>query len=203
MVIRGEHFMIYPGEIVLSAGWIDDAGDAELIQAVREIAEVARHPFLDATHCSGVADFDSVSEFFEALQQVEIHDATVIAKRDLVKARRSEFASNRSALKLALIERDTYVCAEPGCTATENLTIDHIVPLSRGGTDELENLQLLCPSHNSSKGDRVERPIDEVHRQQVEDMSKAVATARLVRSRFADSEASAQQRHQPDRQEVD
>ena len=36
----------------------------------------------------------------------------------------------------------------------QNLTIDHIVPQSQGGGDSLENLQLLCNSCNSIKGDR-------------------------------------------------
>ena len=33
-----------------------------------------------------------------------------------------------------------------------NFTIDHIVPRSKGGTDHLENLQLLCNACNSTKG---------------------------------------------------
>ena len=33
-----------------------------------------------------------------------------------------------------------------------NLTVDHIVPQSKGGTDHLDNLQLLCGACNSKKG---------------------------------------------------
>ena len=36
----------------------------------------------------------------------------------------------------------------------QHLTIDHIVPRSRGGTDHVDNLQLLCAHCNSIKGDR-------------------------------------------------
>jgi 5-methylcytosine-specific restriction endonuclease McrA len=38
------------------------------------------------------------------------------------------------------------------CEATENITIDHIVPLSRGGRHEPENLAAACRSCNCSKG---------------------------------------------------
>lgn len=34
----------------------------------------------------------------------------------------------------------------------QNFTVDHIVPRSRGGTDHLENLQLLCNYCNATKG---------------------------------------------------
>ena len=35
---------------------------------------------------------------------------------------------------------------------TRNLAVDHITPQSRGGTDHIENLQLLCQACNSTKG---------------------------------------------------
>ena len=37
-----------------------------------------------------------------------------------------------------------------------NLTIDHIVPKSKGGTDHVENLWLLCGACNSSKGTKTQ-----------------------------------------------
>ena len=33
-----------------------------------------------------------------------------------------------------------------------NMTVDHVVPQSKGGDDDLDNLQLLCGACNSMKG---------------------------------------------------
>ena len=43
-------------------------------------------------------------------------------------------------------------CAVPGCRRRNGLQADHIIPLSRGGLDCRDNLQLLCAHHNRSKG---------------------------------------------------
>lgn len=75
------------------------------------------------------------------------------AKKHYTKSRRGEFQRERNGLMLALIERDGYRCAE--CGAFEGLTIDHVMPLSKGGSDALANLQLMCQTHNSKKGDRI------------------------------------------------
>lgn len=40
------------------------------------------------------------------------------------------------------------------CGTTEKLTVDHIRPVSRGGSDARENLQPLCRPCNSRKGKR-------------------------------------------------
>jgi len=40
------------------------------------------------------------------------------------------------------------------CGTTENLSIDHVIPRSKGGPDTEDNLQVLCVPCNSSKGVR-------------------------------------------------
>lgn len=44
-------------------------------------------------------------------------------------------------------------CAKP--VAREDITIDHVVPLSQGGLDVAENLALSCMSCNQEKGSGV------------------------------------------------
>jgi len=46
-------------------------------------------------------------------------------------------------------------CEAEGCDSTDRLTIDHIIPLAKGGTNERVNLQCLCYSCNIIKRDRL------------------------------------------------
>lgn len=51
-----------------------------------------------------------------------------------------------------VFERDAYRCV--ACRGWHDLTVDHIMPSSRGGSDDPANLQTLCRRCNSSKGAR-------------------------------------------------
>jgi len=73
---------------------------------------------------------------------------------DDYKKIRSEYNGMRDALLAALIERDGCYCQK--CGTTENITIDHIMPVIMGGKNLISNLQLLCRSCNSRKGAKME-----------------------------------------------
>ena len=52
------------------------------------------------------------------------------------------------------------------------MTIDHITPLSRGGTNEISNLQAACSTCNKSKGDMT---LDEFYQKMITVVFKSKA----------------------------
>ena len=55
-------------------------------------------------------------------------------------------------VKALVLERDDHQCL--ACGASKHLQVDHITPVYRGGSNELENLQTLCGECNRRKGIR-------------------------------------------------
>lgn len=97
-----------------------------------------------------------IGEGLNILQkEVSLVDYQECRKTALIRIRRSEFSAVRPIMELSLIERDGYICNWDGCDCELDLHVDHIIPLSKGGSDDLDNLQLLCKRHNCVKGTRV------------------------------------------------
>lgn len=63
-----------------------------------------------------------------------------------------------------LINRDGMFCHMPGCKhpqtfkGYDDISIDHWLPKSKGGTDHTDNLKLMHISCNNAKGDRLVLP---------------------------------------------
>lgn len=56
------------------------------------------------------------------------------------------------SVRQAVFDRDGRACKE--CKSTDDLSIDHIVPRSKGGSHDEDNLQTLCRRCNSAKSNR-------------------------------------------------
>ncbi len=73
---------------------------------------------------------------------------SIIRLKNYVKVPHRKVALSRSNI----FKRDGERCVY--CGTTKNLTLDHVIPRSKGGTDSWENLVTACHSCNSKKGNR-------------------------------------------------
>lgn len=62
------------------------------------------------------------------------------------------------SLRFKVLKRDNYRCCICGRDASDGvkLEIDHTIPKSKGGTNEIENLKTLCYDCNRGKGNKYE-----------------------------------------------
>lgn len=144
--------------IVLFANEIG-AEISELRDAIEKAFWVQNHEIVMDFWCGGIGPLSSEPDqityrrFLQLVHEREAQRATIAAKSKHTAIRRAEFNRVRSDLVLAMIDSGKpYQCTHPGCLVREHLTVDHIVPLSRGGGDDIENLQFMCQPHNSQKG---------------------------------------------------
>ena len=70
------------------------------------------------------------------------------------KARRNRRRRSYRQFRMVVYARDNWRCVS--CGATEDLTLDHIVPKSKGGPHTPENLQTMCRPCNNKKGNTYE-----------------------------------------------
>jgi 5-methylcytosine-specific restriction endonuclease McrA len=52
-----------------------------------------------------------------------------------------------------VFKRDNYTCVYCGCTEKSALTLDHVIPQSKGGPDTWDNLVTACKRCNAEKAD--------------------------------------------------
>lgn len=79
-------------------------------------------------------------------------------ERDRFVAQQRRLVNDR--LRYEVMQRDGFRCQLCGATQADGykLHVDHIIPVSKGGKTEMNNLRTLCERCNMGKGDRIEKP---------------------------------------------
>lgn len=101
----------------------------------------------------------ATAEWIEAANAVCGADYHIMGLRDIIQDDRpASQPSNRRRVisgttRANVLIRDGNKCLH--CGSTQHLCMDHIHPVSKGGTNDEENLQTLCRSCNSKKGAKV------------------------------------------------
>lgn len=84
-------------------------------------------------------------------QKAQLLSSRVIRLLNYVKIPFSKMMTHKPS-KSAIYKRDGNKCQY--CGSTKHLTIDHIIPRSKGGGDTWLNLVVACSTCNTKKGDK-------------------------------------------------
>lgn len=103
-------------------------------------------------------DLNEIIDVLKSIDSSKVKDGRRFYSREVWKSiERVERAKVSNELRQEIFERDGYTCVNCGSTEKESLEIDHIMPISKGGKTEPDNLQTLCRNCNIRKGNDIDR----------------------------------------------
>jgi hypothetical protein len=151
-------FVLHVGErpvAFLRGGEFDRAAQAQETRAVCVAAEGARQYWW--LHDAFYWDDDGLTrEDVEALvherrrrKQRQLERAHAVMAADALPRQPRRDVIPRE-VRLAVFERDGGRCVE--CGSRFDLQYDHVIPVARGGSNTVANLQILCAPCNQAKG---------------------------------------------------
>src|SRR5664280_2862699 len=134
-------------------------GSAPLPQHQRRGREVGRVLVLNATYepinvCTvRRAVVLLLKEKAEVIERASMSRPVVIRLVSYVRIPRD--THRRKITRRAVFARDDWTCQY--CGSRSNLTVDHVIPRSKGGNSSWENIVASCAPCNRRKGDRLPR----------------------------------------------
>lgn len=119
-------------------------------QALSSIIKSFHHPFFSFNEISQKEFLNDLpSEYI--IRRIGNVDLILHVEKIRTQRRREPISKK---LRLLILERDNYRCRICGKSAKDTiLEVDHIVPVAKGGTTSLNNLQTLCIDCNRGKSD--------------------------------------------------
>jgi len=95
-------------------------------------------------------DYDQILRFLERIEKSVIERGSEQHRRRLERGRVTD------GIRFDVFRRDGFRCRVCGENADSGakLHVDHIKPVSKGGTSDIENLQTLCQACNMGKGNK-------------------------------------------------
>lgn len=120
--------------------------------------------YLEPNKHSRILDALSVLRREKIIEADEYHKIRIISKhylnnfykiKELIRNEPRVHAQKfigRKKIRSFIFNRDNNICL--CCGSSDNLSIDHIIPVSKYGENNLMNLQTLCKSCNSRKSNK-------------------------------------------------
>lgn len=102
-------------------------------------------------------DLNEIIDVLKSIDSSKLIDGRRFYSGEVWKSiERVERAKVSNELRQEIFERDDYTCVICESTEKESLEIDHIMPISKGGKTEPDNLQTLCHDCNVRKGNDID-----------------------------------------------
>ena len=129
--------------------------------AISLIPRNAKEPmgYINEIHITfekGITDEDYVLQLIKVIDEIDLGIEYFILWTDTKKVKPNSRRLISGTTRQNVLMRDNYTCQICGATVKDGakLEIDHIIPSSKGGTNDENNLQVLCQQCNREKRDR-------------------------------------------------
>lgn len=132
-------------------GVADEASDREWAVSDDQASSLAAQPNVQvAVPLDGPAEIAGIPIADSLLEQLRANatiEPVLVDERGAVLAIGRRTSALSPKVRRGVLLRDAH-CRVPGCATRRGLEVHHLVPRSRGGSDDIANLATVCPAHH-------------------------------------------------------
>lgn len=139
--------------------------DPECLNKYMQFDEILSRPLLGITQddLEKLVEKDEVGEFdaSDMIERLKLWGIIPVTNEKCAANRAASRKHTRRPMsnskRYDVLRRDKFQCVLCGSSGSEaNLEVDHIIPISKGGTDDISNLRCLCFKCNRGKHSKIE-----------------------------------------------